>query len=80
MEEWCENIFKAIDQGYAERPDGTRVDLNNIHGIDLLGNMVEALPETNPNTDLYGTLGIHNYGHILLAVISEKIVQTVEIT
>lgn len=66
LEQWRDNFFRAINQGYAEGQNGQRIPLDETNGIDVLGNMMEASILT-PNSRLYGDL--HNNGHTLISVI-----------
>lgn len=65
LEQWRDNFLRAINNGYAERTNGSRVPLDNEGGIDVLGNMMEASILT-PNSTLYGDL--HNNGHNIISV------------
>lgn len=65
LERWRTNILNAIHQGYAETPEGEKIQLNNSKGIDHLANMIEA-SILSPNRDFYGNL--HNSGHVLIGV------------
>lgn len=64
VERWRDRILDAISLGHAVRENGERVPLDEVKGIDVLGNMVEASILT-PNSKVYGDM--HNYGHLLLA-------------
>lgn len=48
--------------------DGTRLELDERTGIDILGNMMEA-SILSPNFKLYGSL--HNMGHDLIAFVHD---------
>lgn len=65
LEQWRENLLKAIDQGYAEDQNGQKILLDDTKGIDVLGNMMEA-SILSPNPKIYGSL--HNKGHLLISV------------
>lgn len=65
MERMARNFTTAINQGYAEAANGQRIPLDDISGIDVLGDMMEASILT-PNRTLYGDL--HNFGHIIISV------------
>merc|ERR1711872_470319 len=56
-------IIDAIDHGYIIAADGSHVNINDAHGIDHLGDVIESsLYSKNPQ--YYGAL--HNHAHILL--------------
>merc|ERR1712133_308401 len=56
-------IIDAIDHGYIIKKDGTHININDEHGIDHLGDVIESsLYSKNPQ--YYGAL--HNHAHILL--------------
>lgn len=65
LERFEKNFRTAINQGYAEGANGQRIPLDNINGIDVLGDMMEASILT-PNRTLYGDL--HNFMHIIISV------------
>lgn len=68
LERWRTNVLNAIERGYAETPDGQRVDLTEERGIDIIANMIE--PSTlSPNRELYGS--IHNNGHVMMSFIHD---------
>ncbi|KAK7028969.1 hypothetical protein SK128_013875 [Halocaridina rubra] len=56
-------IRDAIAHGYIEADDGTHIDIMNDHGIDKLGDIIEA-SMYSPNIHYYGQL--HNLAHIVL--------------
>jgi len=47
------------------KANGALIPLNNLEGISLLGDVVEAVASINP--ELYGRIGVHNRIHLLLA-------------
>lgn len=65
LERWHTNILNAIHQGYAETPEGEKIQLNNMEGIDILGNMIES-SILSPNRNFYGNL--HNNAHVIIGV------------
>jgi len=46
------------------------MSLNNVQGVDVLGDVVEA-SVFSPNPDFYGQFGIHNEGHVILALVED---------
>ncbi|XP_067133997.1 hemocyanin B chain-like [Centruroides vittatus] len=64
MERWRERILDAIHLGSVIDKHGKEVSLDEDHGIDVLGNLVESSYDTI-NDDYYGSL--HNWGHVLMA-------------
>ncbi|XP_022111514.1 hemocyanin AA6 chain-like [Acanthaster planci] len=59
-------LLDAINTGKFEKPDGSKVAVD----IDGLGAAIEANVST-PNPHLYGSVGIHNRGHDILAGITD---------
>ncbi|XP_058464518.1 phenoloxidase 1-like [Malaya genurostris] len=68
LQRWTDRIHQAIDQGFAIDTIGKNVPLDEVKGIDILGDMVEASTLT-VNRRLYGSL--HNTGHDVLAYIHD---------
>lgn len=68
LERWRDRIYQAIDQGFVETPDRQRVDLDEVRGIDILGDMIEP-SELTPNANLYGSL--HNTGHDIISFVHD---------
>jgi hypothetical protein len=64
LERWRQRFIEAIQQDSVVRSNGQRVSLNDINGIDILGDMMEA-SQLTPNSELYGDL--HNMGHVLIS-------------
>lgn len=62
---WIQNIKEAVANGYVVNPEGGKILLDEMTGIDILGNMIEA-SILSPNKLLYGDL--HNAGHIFIAL------------
>ncbi|XP_022227535.2 phenoloxidase 2 [Drosophila obscura] len=65
VERWRDRVLAAIDQGYVEDASGTRTPLDDVRGIDILGNMIEASPVLSVNSQFYGNL--HNQGHTIIS-------------
>lgn len=57
IEDYERRIRDAIDLGYIYTEDGTKVNLYDVEGFDLLGKIIEASPDS-PNTRFYGPLMI----------------------
>lgn len=64
MERHRENYLQAVKSGFAVTPAGQRVNLDEVTGIDTLGNMMES-SILSPNREFYGNL--HNQMHNLIA-------------
>ncbi|XP_043643114.1 phenoloxidase 3 [Drosophila teissieri] len=64
MKRWRERIYEAIHQGYVFDDNNEKIVLDDVKGIDILGNIIEA-SALSPNSTLYGDL--HNKGHMLIA-------------
>lgn len=64
LERWCDRILAAIDQRYVVNPEGEQRKLDEVSGIDLLGNIIEQ-SDLSINPQYYGKL--HNMGHDLIA-------------
>lgn len=62
---WLNNINEALAKGYVVNPEGGKILLDEMTGIDILGNMVES-SVLSPNKLLYGDL--HNAGHMFIAL------------
>ncbi|XP_053638076.2 pseudohemocyanin-1 [Cherax quadricarinatus] len=56
-------IRDAIDHGYIIDKEGSKVDIRNEEGIDILGNIIES-SLYSPNVEYYGSL--NNLAHVLL--------------
>nr|CCF55387.1 hemocyanin gamma subunit 1 [Caridina multidentata] len=56
-------IRDAIAHGYVVKEDGTHIDINNDHGADILGDIIES-SNYSPNVHYYGSL--HNTAHMVL--------------
>ncbi|XP_044761569.1 phenoloxidase 1 [Coccinella septempunctata] len=65
---WRDRIFAAIHSGYVEDERGTRIQLTEFEGIDILGNIIES-SILSPNRTFYGDL--HNMGHIFISYIHD---------
>ncbi|XP_058464646.1 phenoloxidase 8-like [Malaya genurostris] len=68
LERWRDRILEAIDQGFVLDSKGNRIALDEVRGIDVLGDIVEASSLT-PNRQLYGSL--HNMGHNVIAYVHD---------
>ncbi|GFY67428.1 hemocyanin B chain [Trichonephila inaurata madagascariensis] len=64
MERWRERILQSINLGVVVDPNGHETVLDEIHGIDILGNIIESSYDS-VNVPFYGSL--HNWGHVLMA-------------
>ncbi|GFT90426.1 hemocyanin B chain [Nephila pilipes] len=64
MERWRERILQSINLGVVVDPNGHETTLDEIHGIDILGNIIESSYDS-VNVPFYGSL--HNWGHVLFA-------------
>ncbi|XP_017467197.1 PREDICTED: phenoloxidase 2-like [Rhagoletis zephyria] len=64
LERWSDRIFEAISQGFATDESGNRIPLDEVRGIDVLGNMMES-SIISPNRSLYGDF--HNMGHVFIS-------------
>lgn len=65
VERWADRIHTAIDQGYVVDRNNRQIPLDEVKGIDILGDMIEASSLT-VNRQLYGNL--HNMGHNLISL------------
>lgn len=69
LERWRDRIHQAIDQGFiVEHGTNKQIPLDEIHGIDILGNVIESSALT-PNRQLYGS--IHNIGHNIISYVHD---------
>ncbi|KAF8785135.1 hemocyanin C chain-like [Argiope bruennichi] len=64
LERWRERILDAINLGSVTDADGRETILDETHGIDILGDIIESSHESK-NPEYYGSL--HNWGHVLMA-------------
>ncbi|NP_001301077.1 hemocyanin F chain-like [Limulus polyphemus] len=64
MERWRERILEGINLGHVHDDHGKEVELDEEHGIDILGALIESSHESK-NEEYYGSL--HNWGHVMLA-------------
>ncbi|XP_054739473.1 phenoloxidase 2-like [Anastrepha obliqua] len=64
MERWSDRIFEAISQGFATDESGNQIPLDEVRGIDILGNIMES-SIISPNRSLYGDF--HNMGHVFIS-------------
>ncbi|XP_055838202.1 phenoloxidase 2-like [Episyrphus balteatus] len=65
VERWADRIHQAIDQGYVVDRNNKQIPLDEVRGIDILGDLIEASALT-VNRQLYGNL--HNMGHNLISL------------
>ncbi|XP_075147710.1 phenoloxidase 2-like [Haematobia irritans] len=63
-ERWRDRILAAIDKGFVEDASGNRIALDEVKGIDILGDIVEA-SSLSVNRLYYGNL--HNMVHNLIS-------------
>nr|CAR94712.1 hemocyanin subunit 2 precursor [Xibalbanus tulumensis] len=68
MRAYESRIHESIDFGHVYSTNGTEVSLNDEHGINILGEIVEA-SEHSINPDYYGSL--HNLAHVMLGRITD---------
>uniref|UniRef100_A0A1E1WVS7 Putative hemocyanin subunit n=1 Tax=Tityus obscurus TaxID=1221240 RepID=A0A1E1WVS7_TITOB len=68
MERWRERIIDAIHLGHIEGTDGKEIALDEEHGADILGDLIESSYESK-NPVFYGSL--HNMGHVMMARIHD---------
>ncbi|CAL1268011.1 unnamed protein product [Larinioides sclopetarius] len=64
LERWRERILQSINLGVVVDPNGHEFPLDEVHGIDILGNIIESSYDS-VNLPFYGSL--HNWGHVLMA-------------
>ncbi|XP_035224697.1 hemocyanin B chain-like [Stegodyphus dumicola] len=64
LDRWRERILDAIDLGFVVDQNGAETPLDEVHGIDILGNLIESSYDSI-NAPFYGSL--HNWGHVLMA-------------
>ncbi|XP_053688843.1 phenoloxidase 1-like [Sabethes cyaneus] len=68
LQRWTDRIHQAIDQKAVVDTSGKSIPLDEVKGIDILGDLVEA-STLSVNRRLYGSL--HNFGHDVLAYIHD---------
>ncbi|XP_053962924.1 phenoloxidase 2-like isoform X1 [Anastrepha ludens] len=64
LERWSDRIRNAIAQGFVTDKSGNQVPLDEVRGIDILGNLIES-SILSPNRATYGDL--HNMGHVFIS-------------
>nr|CCA94921.1 hemocyanin subunit g [Euphrynichus bacillifer] len=64
MERWRERILESIHLGYVHGHGEERIPLDEKHGTDILGAIIESSFESK-NSTFYGSL--HNWGHVMMA-------------
>ncbi|KAK7871345.1 hypothetical protein R5R35_007603 [Gryllus longicercus] len=65
MERWRDRIFEAIHSGRVETVNNTFIDLDEVNGIDILGNIIES-SDISVHPNLYGDM--HNMGHMFISL------------
>ncbi|CAG9864099.1 unnamed protein product [Phyllotreta striolata] len=68
MERWRDRIFNAISSGSVRNENREEIQLTEMEGIDILGNMIES-SILSPNRNYYGDL--HNMGHVMISYIHD---------
>nr|CCA94926.1 hemocyanin subunit e [Mastigoproctus giganteus] len=68
MIRWRERILTAIHLGHIIDDEGKDVKLDDEHGTDILGAIIEASHDSK-NPFYYGSL--HNWGHVMMAAIQD---------
>ncbi|GIY77429.1 hemocyanin A chain [Caerostris darwini] len=68
MQRWTERILEAIHLGKVIDSQGNNVPLDEEHGADILGSLIESNLESK-NVQFYGNL--HNWGHVMMAYIHD---------
>nr|Q8I6K2.1 RecName: Full=Phenoloxidase 2; AltName: Full=Prophenoloxidase-II; Flags: Precursor [Holotrichia diomphalia]BAC15602.1 prophenoloxidase-I [Holotrichia diomphalia] len=68
MIRWRDRIYRAIADGFITATNGSKMNLDDVTGIDILGNIMES-SELSPNRQLYGNL--HGFGHLMLSYIHD---------
>ena len=64
IEAWLIRFNKAIEDGFVKSSEGIQIPLDEVNGINMLGNMMES-SILSPNREFYGNL--HNSMHNLIA-------------
>lgn len=64
MNRWRERILECIHLGVVVDPTGHEIVLDEKHGIDVLGDIIESSYDS-VNVPFFGSL--HNWGHVLFA-------------
>ncbi|XP_067634373.1 phenoloxidase 2 [Eurosta solidaginis] len=60
IERWISRVIQSIDQGFVSDGRGNNIPLDEVEGIDILGNLIEC-SDLSVNPGFYGDL--HNQGH-----------------
>ncbi|GFS35451.1 hemocyanin A chain [Trichonephila inaurata madagascariensis] len=68
MQRWTKRILEAIHLGKVIDSEGKDVLLDEEHGADILGSLIESNYESK-NRQFYGNL--HNWGHVMMAYIHD---------
>ncbi|XP_023245052.1 phenoloxidase subunit 1-like [Copidosoma floridanum] len=66
LERYRDRIMEAIHTKTARKADGGVIQLDEVTGIDVLGNIIEASPVLSPDPVYYGDM--HNLGHMALSL------------
>nr|XP_014102748.1 phenoloxidase 2 [Bactrocera oleae] len=64
IERWISRVVQSIDQGYVTDSRGNNIPLDEVKGIDILGDLMEA-SDLSINPGFYGDL--HNQGHNVIS-------------
>ncbi|GAB6029837.1 Polyphenol oxidase 1 [Chamberlinius hualienensis] len=64
LQRWTSALYDTIDLRKIKTENGEKIDLNDEHGIDILGNTIES-NTGSVNFKTYGSL--HSMGHVLLS-------------
>ncbi|KFM79856.1 Hemocyanin A chain, partial [Stegodyphus mimosarum] len=68
MQRWTERILEAIHLGKVIDAEGNDIPLDEEHGADILGALIESSYDSK-NRQFYGNL--HNWGHVMMAYIHD---------
>ncbi|KRT79998.1 hypothetical protein AMK59_6392 [Oryctes borbonicus] len=68
MLRWRDRIYGAIAEGAITTADGKRMTLDDVTGIDIIGNILES-SALSLNRPFYGNL--HGFGHLMLSYIHD---------
>ncbi|KAJ8679161.1 hypothetical protein QAD02_014948 [Eretmocerus hayati] len=68
LERWRDVLYEVIKTRQIRNDKGRVIQLDDVKGIDILGNMVES-SILSPNSALYGNL--HNSGHVILSLVHD---------
>lgn len=68
LERSRERILDAINLGYVVDPNGLETPVDEIHGINILGAIMESSNDS-VNKSYYGSL--HNWGHVIMSAVDD---------